>query len=921
MKGYRACAFAFGQTGAGKTFTMVGLPKGSNNREKQSGLISRSLEYLFHKLEAAGVQFTIKLSCLEIYHEQVFDLFADEKERVPLSVREHAVEGFFIEGCKLVDCMNFPVANAALDAAVKNRQTGSHDLNSRSSRSHCLTEIHIEIPVTVGADGMIGGGVSYGDTGIPDGGLAQGEYMSRGKISLVDLAGSERLKTTKSTGKVLQEAGFINKSLYVLGKVIAGLIRTNGDLNHKDVPYRDSKLTKLLISSLGGRSRTLLISCVSEAKSNQAETLRTLKFRYNCNALLLSRTCMHVLTTLRSNAFPLFPLCSMSCARIRNKPMKFLDPQEKLILDLKEEIRRLRHENKKLRSNLLTAPASGEKALGRLSEDEDSSVMSRAYSAHSSLDKERMQFKPKNGGKIYGGKLHTSNSDYIKKLSPIKKKKGAQKAKREMTKEEALRMLDDMRAATMAKQHQQSGGMPVQRSFRGELAEDDAASLGSMGSSKRQSAPELEDLVRRRATGPMIFRGESGINLSPVRESALHGGYAPAQNNARNMDALRIEELEKRIARMETGVLAAQQPFPHDHHAAAQAIPTDPAGGYESGQGAQTGKRKKKKAPKPEELPPKVWKGKMTDSPYIAHLIGSAPTAQEKGPFGVRIVPGDKPDREITLPANTRPPAKETGPAAEVPPPRGAGRTSADNLRAAVAAADTNPRGKPTAKQTVEAPVSAAPKKDLHSSILDELADLGLGPVGPAAVEKKVKPVPKMTTKAVEREGATSRSRPRPAPGAKASAAGASTGPPVLEPLRDVPSTKPAKPVKKNPALPPAKKPQVLPPMQQKERENPKSASLSIVTPSKKATITDPAALRVKLETLERSLADEREVRYKLGGNWNMFSDGTLIDQLQRMEDNPGEVTAEAEEHYEELANEVSPSLFCVSFVCTCLNA
>jgi kinesin family protein 12 len=279
MKGYRACAFAFGQTGAGKTFTVVGAPKGASNREKQSGLISRSLEYLFHKLEAAGVQFAVKLSCLEIYHEQVFDLFADEKDRAPLSVREHAVEGFFIEGCKLVDCASFPIANAALDAAVKNRQIGSHDLNSRSSRSHCLTEVHIEIPVTVGADGAIGGGVSYGESGNPHGGLAQGEYMSRGKISLVDLAGSERLKTTKSTGKVLQEAGFINKSLYVLGKVIAGLIRTNGDLNHKDVPYRDSKLTKLLISSLGGRSRTLLISCVSEAKSNQAETLRTLKFR------------------------------------------------------------------------------------------------------------------------------------------------------------------------------------------------------------------------------------------------------------------------------------------------------------------------------------------------------------------------------------------------------------------------------------------------------------------------------------------------------------------------------------------------------------------------------------------------------------------------------------------------------------------
>lgn len=541
MKGYRSCAFAFGQTGAGKTFTMVGQPKSAgvsnHNREKQNGLISRSLEYLFQKLQEAGVQFSIKLSCLEIYHEQVFDLFADEKDRTPLAVREHAADGFFIEGCKLVDCLNYNVANAAFEAAARNRQTGSHDLNSRSSRSHCLTEIHIEIPVTVGEDG----GISHPSEPGIDSGLTQGEYMSRGKISLVDLAGSERLKTTKSTGKVLQEAGFINKSLYVLGKVIAGLIRTNGDLNHKDVPYRDSKLTKLLISSLGGRSRTLLISCVSEAKSNMAETLRTLKF-------------------------------SMSCARIRNKPMKFLDPQEKLILDLKEEIKRLRNENKKLRSNLLTAPASGEK-LGRQSDDE-SSVMSRAYSAHSSLERERNQFKPRNGGKVYGTKMHSSQSDYIKKLSPIKRKR-ANKPERKMTKKEALEMLDTMRAERLAQARAQAAGAGTggPHGARGGLRQDYDDDVSSMGSAsgytqQRPAASEMDDLVRRRATGPMIFRGDSIKDLTPVRETT--STYSPAQNNSRSMDALRIAELEKRIARMETGVLAQpHQGYPHDHHAEA----------------------------------------------------------------------------------------------------------------------------------------------------------------------------------------------------------------------------------------------------------------------------------------------------------------------------------------------------------------
>ena len=321
IQGYRTCIFAFGQTGAGKTFTMIGYPRstGLSVREKHehTGLIGRSLEYLIHSLNSLKDSdnstnknhYSIKFSCTEIFNEQVFDLLSDDKERIPLAVREHNTDGFYLEGCKLIDCMmNYEVACSALDVAVKNRQTGTHDLNQRSSRSHCLIEIHIEIPVVNNnnVNGMIVNNLNdnsnanksrsssrssnknhYNDdineAQVKDASYQQGQqqqYITKGKVTLVDLAGSERLKSTKSSGKVLQEAGFINKSLYVLGKVIAGLVRTNGDLNHKDVPYRDSKLTRLLIGSLGGRSRTLLISCVSEAKSSQAETLRTLKFRY-----------------------------------------------------------------------------------------------------------------------------------------------------------------------------------------------------------------------------------------------------------------------------------------------------------------------------------------------------------------------------------------------------------------------------------------------------------------------------------------------------------------------------------------------------------------------------------------------------------------------------------------------------------------
>jgi hypothetical protein len=266
IEGYRACVFAYGNTGAGKTYTMVGGSKGLSHHDKHVGLIARSIEYLFERLHFIEANYKLKLSCVEIYAEHVYDLFADERDRASVPVREHSTDGFFMEGLKLVDCKDYPTSCSVLDLALKNRQVGGHELNTRSSRSHCITEIYIEVAKNTAEN--------YGDEN-----YRTTPQISRGKLSLVDLAGSERLKNTNSTGKVLQEAGFINRSLYVLGKVIAGLVRTNGDLNHKDVPFRDSKLTKLLINSLGGNGRTLLVACVSEAKGSRAETLRTLKFR------------------------------------------------------------------------------------------------------------------------------------------------------------------------------------------------------------------------------------------------------------------------------------------------------------------------------------------------------------------------------------------------------------------------------------------------------------------------------------------------------------------------------------------------------------------------------------------------------------------------------------------------------------------
>jgi hypothetical protein len=303
----------------------------------------------------------------------------------------------------------------------------------------------------------------------------------------------------------------------------------------------------------------------------------------------------------------------MSCARIRNKPMKFLDPQEKLIIDLKEEIRRLRNENKKLRNNLLSAPTSGDKMshghghgqghthLSHLSDDERSAT-AEGYSTHSALDRQRLKFKPKNGGAVYPARMHISPSDYMKKklaLSPLRGSKGSNggygSPDRALTQAESLEMLDTMRAAITASkreleahQLQQGQGQGQgqgrrskegyedddfeeeeeegdnQSSATGHRSAGGGGSLGSVGRSpswmQREAGASIDAVMQRRASGPMILRGHSGadLTLAPVRETASTG-YAPAQNLQRTMDAHRIEELEKRIARMESGVLAAQQ--------------------------------------------------------------------------------------------------------------------------------------------------------------------------------------------------------------------------------------------------------------------------------------------------------------------------------------------------------------------------
>lgn len=159
-----------------------------------------------------------------------------------LHCRWNSANGFFVEDLMIVDCTSTNDMIAVLNEGMKNRRSGSHELNKDSSRSHSILTMYL----------------------ISEGGNENnnGQVIRRyGKISFVDLAGSERLKESKSEGVMVKETGNINKSLFTLGKVIKGL--SDKKAKNPYIPYRDSKLTMLLMDSLGGTSKALMIACVS----------------------------------------------------------------------------------------------------------------------------------------------------------------------------------------------------------------------------------------------------------------------------------------------------------------------------------------------------------------------------------------------------------------------------------------------------------------------------------------------------------------------------------------------------------------------------------------------------------------------------------------------------------------------------------
>lgn len=222
------------------------------NNDQYTGLIPKSIKYLWNMIGSRNEKFYIKVSFLEIYNEQINDLL--NAKSTNLQIRWDQKQGFFVENIQVIDCKQPNDIVEVLLEGTKNRKIGSHELNKDSSRSHSILTIYV-----------ISEFVTDGHT-----------FKKFGKISFVDLAGSERLKESKSQGEMIKETGNINKSLFVLGKVISSLTEKKNSKQH--IPYRDSKLTMLLMDSIGGSAKTLMISCVSPSVTYADETQSTLNY-------------------------------------------------------------------------------------------------------------------------------------------------------------------------------------------------------------------------------------------------------------------------------------------------------------------------------------------------------------------------------------------------------------------------------------------------------------------------------------------------------------------------------------------------------------------------------------------------------------------------------------------------------------------
>ncbi|XP_060678039.1 kinesin-like protein KIF3C isoform X2 [Hemiscyllium ocellatum] len=282
LQGFNGTVFAYGQTGTGKTYTMQGVWAEPEKR----GIIPNSFEHIFtHISRSQDQQYLVRASYLEIYQEEIRDLL-NKDENKKLELKEKPETGVYIKDLSSFVTKNVKEIEHVMNVGNQTRSVASTNMNEYSSRSHAIFVVTVECS-ELGLDGE--------------------NHIRVGKLNLVDLAGSERQSKTGVQGERLKEATKINLSLSALGNVISALV--DGKSTH--IPYRDSKLTRLLEDSLGGNAKTIMVATIGPASCNYEESLITLRYA--------NRT-----------------------KNIKNKPRINEDPKDALLREFQEEIARLK---------------------------------------------------------------------------------------------------------------------------------------------------------------------------------------------------------------------------------------------------------------------------------------------------------------------------------------------------------------------------------------------------------------------------------------------------------------------------------------------------------------------------------------------------------------------------------------------------
>ncbi|XP_057990315.1 kinesin-like protein KIN-7N isoform X2 [Hevea brasiliensis] len=354
VEGFNGTAFAYGQTSSGKTFTM-------NGSETDPGIIHRAVKDIFNKIQMmSDREFLIRVSYMEIYNEEINDLFAVENQK--LQIHESLERGIFVAGLREEIVNNAEQVLELIATGEVNRHFGETNMNIRSSRSHTIFRMVIE---SKGKDSNSSTNYSSSDA------------IRVSVLNLVDLAGSERIAKTGAGGVRLKEGKHINKSLMALGNVINKL--SDGPKQRGHIPYRDSKLTRILQPALGGNAKTSIICTVAPEEVHIDETKGTLQFASrakritNCaqvneiltDAALLKRQKLEIEELRKKLQGSRAEVLEQEILKLRNEMLKYELDREKLEMQLEEERKSHKERDQCIReqqmridnlSNLVTFP-------------------------------------------------------------------------------------------------------------------------------------------------------------------------------------------------------------------------------------------------------------------------------------------------------------------------------------------------------------------------------------------------------------------------------------------------------------------------------------------------------------------------------------------------------------------------------------